>query len=231
MLPGVWPELDGIAGGPLLPLPIPASPAALVRPGCPAAHPAAAPPASVDLAEVLLAANGSSASPASPRPVRPSGRSRSGPPVSILQGCCLLRTAAHQPQRLPGLPGWACCPPGPPPGPPASILQGCCLPRTAAHQPQRHPTPPGKTQGKYPDNNRGRCPDSGHHAQKPGTPPIIRTPTHHPGNTATVRDARPGENAADARHAASQTQTAPPQLTPQSRTGQDLRSGGSPGGR
>ena len=217
------------------------------RPGCPAARPAAARPASVDLAEALLAVNSSSPTPAPLRPTRlsllparPPGRpcrscrgaacrgqqltnpsatpTRPGCPccpavrppdrpavrpalglsVSILERWCLPRTAANQPRRHPDPPGCPCCPPGRPTGRrPARERRSC---RSAASReqqltnPSTTPTPPAETQGKYPDNNRGRRPDDGHHAQKPGTPPTIRKPTHQPGNTATMRDTRPGRN-------------------------------------
>ena len=187
------------------------------RPGCPGSGPA------------VLAARPPGRPPAWP-PGRPPGR-----PVSILQRCCLPRTAAHQPQRHPNPPGRpaALLPARPSDRRPARQCRSC---RSAACREQQPtipgatPAPPGETQGKYPDNNHGRCPDDGHHAQKPGTPPSIRKPTHQPGNTATMRDTRPGETAGrhpphDRPHGdrlARRNTDNPP-----SRTGQDLQSEGS----
>ena len=160
------------------------------RPGRPPAHPAA-----------LL-------------PTRPPLRL----PASVLKSCCSPRTATHQPQHHPNPPSHPHCPPNRPTSHrptshrPAHQWRSC---RNAARReqqptnPSATPTPPGETQRKYPDNNHGRRPHNGHHAQKPGTPPTIRKPTHQPGNTATMRDTRPGEPPADTNHTTGHTTTAP----------------------
>ena len=148
-------------------------------------------PASVDLAEVLLAAKQQHTIP-----------------------------SAAQTRPL------ACCRPGRLTGRRPACQRRSC--RVAACREQQlaissaTPTPSDETQRKYPDNNHGRRPDNGHHAQKLGTPPSIRKPIHHPGNTATMRDTRPGETARPT------TTRGPPVETPTrpGRTDQDHQSEG-----
>ena len=112
---GVWPELDGIAGSPAAPAADPCCPAALL-PRCPAALLPCCPtgrrsayqcrscrgtacreqqltnPSATPTCPAVLAAQPAARPPARPPP---------GLSVSILQRCCLPRTAAHQSQHHP----------------------------------------------------------------------------------------------------------------------------------
>ena len=191
---GVWPELDGIAGGPRcfrrrsrqarLPL-LPTRPPDRL-PACQRRSWRGA--ACREQRLTILGATPTR--PTALLPTQPSDRPPPGPPASILHRRCEPRTAAHQPQPHPNPTDHPCCPPG------ADLAEMLLAANSSPPTPAPPRPHPARHKGNIRTTTRGRRPDNGHPAQKPGTSPNIRKPTHHPGNTATMWDTRPGERRA-----------------------------------